>query len=131
MTTAKTLRELLEAREPWFVPACFDALSALLIRGAGFRFAFISGYGVSATQLAAPDVGLITGGEMARAVRCICSAVPGFPLVADGDHGYGGAMNVRRTIFEYARAGAAAIVIEDQRWLRIFGHGYKWISVRA
>jgi 2-methylisocitrate lyase-like PEP mutase family enzyme len=100
------LRNLLDRRETWFIPACFDAPSALLVRQAGFGFAFISGFGISATRLAQPDVGLITGGEMVDAVRSICGAVPDLPLVADADHGYTGPMNVRRTIFEYARAGA-------------------------
>lgn len=122
MSAAHTLRGLLDSGETWFIPACFDALSALLIRQAGCRFAFISGYGISATRLGEPDVGLITGGEMADTVRCICGAAPGFPLVADADHGYGDAMNVRRTIAEYARAGAAAIVIEDQVIPKRCGH---------
>lgn len=122
MTAAQVLREALRGSRTWFVPACFDALSAVLVRKAGFPFAFISGYGVSATRLGKPDVGLISAGEMTDAVRYMCSAVPGFPLIADGDHGYGGPMNVRRTIQDYARAGAAAIVIEDQVDPKRCGH---------
>lgn len=122
MSAAQTLREFLDSDGTWFIPACFDALSALLIQQARCPFAFVSGYGVSATRLGAPDVGLITGSEMAETVRYICNAVPGFPLIADADHGYGDAMNVRRTIAEYARAGAAAIVIEDQVIPKRCGH---------
>ena len=59
---------------------------------------------------------------MVDAVRSICSAVPDLPLVADADHGYGGPMNVRRTVSEYIRAGAAAITIEDQAHPKRCGH---------
>lgn len=122
MSAAQTLRKLLDSGETWFIPACFDALSALLVQQAGYSFAFISGYGISAARLGQPDVGLITGSEMADAVRYICGVAPEFPMVADGDHGYGDAMNVRRTLIDYARAGAAAIVIEDQVIPKRCGH---------
>jgi 2-methylisocitrate lyase-like PEP mutase family enzyme len=55
-------------------------------------------------------------------VRNTCAAVPGFPIIADGDTGYGNAMNVRRTVQEFARAGAACVLIEDQVWPKKCGH---------
>jgi 2-methylisocitrate lyase-like PEP mutase family enzyme len=85
-----------------------------MIRDAGFQTCFLSGYGVAATLLGMPDVGLATQTEMVECVRRICAAVPNFPVIADGDTGYGNPLNVRRTVAEYARAGAAGILIEDQ-----------------
>jgi len=106
----------------WFIPACFDALSGILAQQAGSPFAFISGYGIAATRLGRPDVGLVTATEMVDTIRYICGSLPGFPFVADGDTGYGTAMNVRRTVVDYARAGAAAIMIEDQVNPKRCGH---------
>jgi 2-methylisocitrate lyase-like PEP mutase family enzyme len=122
MTGGAELRALLDRDQTWFIPACFDALSALLVRQAGFDFGFISGYGIAATRLGLPDVGLATGSEMVDTIRTICGAVPGFPLIADGDQGYGTSMNVRRTTLEYARAGVAAIMLEDQISPKRCGH---------
>jgi 2-methylisocitrate lyase-like PEP mutase family enzyme len=122
MTSGAKLRALLERNGTWFIPACFDALSALLVRRAGFPFAFISGYGIAASRLGLPDVGLATGSEMTDTVRAICGAVADLPLIADGDQGYGTSMNVRRTTLDYARAGAAAIMLEDQVSPKRCGH---------
>jgi 2-methylisocitrate lyase-like PEP mutase family enzyme len=82
----------------------------------------VSGYGVSAARLAQPDVGLITGSEMLDTVRNVCTAVAHIPWIADGDEGYGNAMNVRRTVIDYARAGAAAVMLEDQVTPKRCGH---------
>jgi 2-methylisocitrate lyase-like PEP mutase family enzyme len=111
---ANKLRRLLAAPGSIVLPSCHDALSACLIRDAGFHTCFVSGYGVAATLLGMPDMGLTTQTEMAECVRRICAAVPELPVIADGDTGYGNALNVRRTVIEYARAGAAGILIEDQ-----------------
>ena len=75
----------------------------------------MSGYAVSATQLALPDAGLISYGEQINIGRSICEATRGKLLViGDGDTGFGGSGNLRRTIRGYASAGFAAISIEDQ-----------------
>ena len=111
---AKQLRELLAAPGSIALPACHDALSARLIAHCGFQLCFLSGYGVAATLLGVPDLGIATQTEMVDCTRRVCAAVPGLPVIADGDTGYGNAINVRRTVVEYARAGAAAILIEDQ-----------------
>lgn len=122
MTPAQILRELLAGPEPLYFPVCFDALSARLIRDAGFKLSFMSGFMVAATRLGMPDTGLITFTEMLDQMRNICNAVPGFPIIVDGDTGYGNAMNVRRTVIEHARAGAACVMIEDQVWPKRCGH---------
>jgi 2-methylisocitrate lyase-like PEP mutase family enzyme len=59
---------------------------------------------------------------MVETLRLICAANPDFPVVGDGDTGYGNAMNVRATVAGYARAGAAAIMIEDQLAPKKCGH---------
>ena len=70
---------------------------------------------MAAARLGMPDTGLISFSEMLDSLRN-CNAVPGFffPIVGDGDTGYGNAMNVRRTVIEFAKAGAACVMIEDQ-----------------
>ncbi|MFY9210585.1 MAG: isocitrate lyase/PEP mutase family protein [Aestuariivita sp.] len=120
-TPATRLRARLETGRLLVTPSCGDALSARLIEDAGFDAMFMSGFAVSAHRIGAPDAGLISYGEMRDAVRDIC-AVTRLPVLADGDTGYGNAMNVRRTVTGYARAGAAAVMIEDQVAPKRCGH---------
>ena len=97
------------------LPACHDAISAVLVERAGFKAAFMSGYAVSATQLALPDAGLISYGEQLAVGQKICDATSGkLCVIGDGDTGFGGSGNVRRTMRGYAAAGFAGISIEDQ-----------------
>lgn len=103
------------------MPCCFDALSATLIEQAGFTLTFMSGFAVAATRLGQPDTGLISYGEMAAQGRDICASV-NIPVIGDGDTGYGNAMNVKRTVAGYARAGFAGVMIEDQAWPKRCGH---------
>ncbi len=116
------LRRLLADGEMICFPTCFDALSARLTQQAGFPMSFMSGFAVAATRLGMPDTGLISFAEMLDQLRNICGAVPGYPIVGDGDTGYGNAVNVRRTIIEYAKAGAACVMIEDQISPKKCGH---------
>jgi 2-methylisocitrate lyase-like PEP mutase family enzyme len=108
------LRALLA--EPAFVvmPAVWDGLSAKLAAGAGFKTAFLSGSCVAASRLGGPDLDLISFGEMIDSFAMVRGAAPDSLVLADGDHGYGNAMNVQRTVRAYGRAGAAAILIEDK-----------------
>ncbi|MDX1593066.1 MAG: isocitrate lyase/PEP mutase family protein [Gammaproteobacteria bacterium] len=122
MTSAPDrLRALLAPPGLHVMPCCYDALSARLIEDAGFRLTFMSGFAVSATRLGAPDTGLISYGEMVDQGRRICEATR-LPVLGDGDTGYGNAMNVRRTVAGYARAGFAAVMIEDQVMPKRCGH---------
>jgi 2-methylisocitrate lyase-like PEP mutase family enzyme len=118
---ADALRRLLDADGVLPMPCCYDALSARLIEAAGFRLTFMSGFSVSATRLAQPDTGLISYGEMLDQGRQICGAVS-IPVIGDADTGYGNPMNVRRTVEGYARAGFAAVMIEDQLAPKRCGH---------
>lgn len=115
------LRQLLAMDQCHIMPCCFDGLSAKMIEQAGFALTFMSGFAVSAARLGLPDTGLISYGEMVDQGRNICSAVS-IPVLGDGDTGYGNAMNVRRTVNGYARAGFAAVMIEDQVSPKRCGH---------
>jgi 2-methylisocitrate lyase-like PEP mutase family enzyme len=114
MTHPERLRVLL--KEPGLVvmPAVWDGLSAKLTAAAGFKTAFLSGSCVAASRLGGPDLDLISFGEMFDSFTMVHAAAPDMLVLADGDHGYGNAMNVRRTVRAYGRAGAAAVLIEDK-----------------
>lgn len=117
----KRLREMFNKSGLLVVPGAHDALTAKLIEIVGFDVAFHTGYGTSATLLGAPDVGLVSFYEMVERVRYIAHAV-GIPIFADGDTGYGGIVNVQRTVREYIWAGASGMFIEDQVWPKRCGH---------
>ena len=110
MTPPDRLRALLA--EPGFVvmPAVWDGLSAKLAFAAGFKTAFLSGSCVAASRLGGPDLDLISFAEMFDSFNMVRGAAPDSLILADGDHGYGNAMNVQRTVRAYGRAGAAAIL---------------------
>ena len=122
MTPADKLRKLLTDPAIEVMPGCYDALSAKLVATAGYKVTFMSGFAVSAARLGLPDTGLISFAEMLDSVRSCVSGAGTIPLIADGDTGYGNALNVQRTVVEYARAGAAAVMIEDQVSPKKCGH---------
>jgi len=108
------LRALLAEPGLVVMPAVWDGLSAKLGAAAGFRTAFLSGSCVAASRLGGPDLDLISFGEMFDSFNMVHAAAPDMLILADGDHGYGNAMNVQRTVRAYGRAGAAAVLIEDK-----------------
>jgi 2-methylisocitrate lyase-like PEP mutase family enzyme len=116
------LRRRFADRDLVVAPCSFDALSARIIHQAGFPATFMSGFGVAAARYGVPDNGIIGYAEMVETLRLICAANPGLAVIGDGDTGYGNAMNVRATVTGYARAGAAAIMIEDQLAPKKCGH---------
>lgn len=116
----KKLRHML-ASETVVAPGAYDAWSAKLIEQAGFSAVYMSGYGVSASVLARPDIGLMTMTEMVVMARNIVNAVD-VPVIADADNGYGGSLNVIRTVMEFEAAGAAAVQLEDQVSPKRCGH---------
>lgn len=125
----KSLRSLLESPGLHQGPACFDALSAKLVESAAFQFCFTSGFSISAARLGLPDTGLMSYGEMLDQGSQITQAVS-IPVIGDGDNGYGNAMNVKRTVKGYIKAGFAGIIIEDQVSPKACGHtrGRKVVS---
>jgi len=121
MSQAKKLRKMLA--EPGIIraPGAYDAWSARLIEKAGFPAVYMTGYGLSASLIGRPDIGLLSLTEMAGEGKNIAAAVD-IPVIADADNGYGGLLNVVRTVQEYERAGLAAIQLEDQVMPKRCGH---------
>ncbi|HEU4689458.1 MAG TPA: isocitrate lyase/PEP mutase family protein [Vicinamibacterales bacterium] len=118
---ADRLRSLLARGTILIMPGCHDAMSVRLIEAAGFEIGFMSGFAVSADRLGMPDTGLISYAELVDQGQNICRAT-GIPLIGDGDTGFGSAQNIKRTVQGYARAGFAAIMLEDQVAPKRCGH---------
>ena len=121
MTAAQALRTLLAEDKCHIMPCCFDALSAKLVQQEGYALTFMSGFAASASRIGAPDLGLMSYGEVIDHARNITEAID-IPLMGDGDTGYGNAMNVRRTVAGFAKAGCASVMIEDQVAPKRCGH---------
>ncbi len=115
------LHRRLDAGPILVAPGAYDALTARLVEQAGFEAVYLSGAGLSYSLLGRRDIGLLTMSEMAERLAYVTAAV-GVPVIADADTGYGGDENVARTVRAYARAGAAALQIEDQEWPKRCGH---------
>lgn len=118
---AQTLRHLLARGEFILAPGIYDGISARVADGMGFPALYMTGYGATASMLGLPDAGLATYSDMVGRAEMICS-VTKTPLIADADTGYGGLLNVRRTVRGYEAAGVAAIQIEDQETPKKCGH---------
>ena len=115
------LRGLLSrSNQPLMMPGAFNALAGRAIVQAGFEGAYISG---AATSVSAgvPDVGILTMEHFCRVIREVHDAT-GLPIIADADTGFGESEMVRRTVVEYARAGAAGLHLEDQVFPKRCGH---------
>jgi len=116
-----SITALLASDAPLVLPGVWDAFSAKLAVEAGFHALFVSGYCLSATRLGEPDLGLLGQAEVVDAAARICAAVD-VPVIVDVDTGYGGALNVERTVQELIRVGAAGCFLEDQVWPKRCGH---------
>lgn len=102
-------------------PGVYDGISARLADQAGFPILYMTGAGTAASRIAEPDLGLTTATEMVENAKIIQAAV-NTPLIADADHGFGGVINVIRTVHQYEQAGVAGIHIEDQAFPKRCGH---------
>uniref|UniRef100_A0A6U7I060 Methylisocitrate lyase n=1 Tax=Haptolina brevifila TaxID=156173 RepID=A0A6U7I060_9EUKA len=118
---SKRLRELLAAPEIVVLPGAFDCFSARLIESEGFNACFVTGQGLSGSLIGRPDYGFLTASETLGAASRICSTVD-IPVIADLDTGFGGPLNVFRTVEEAAAAGVAGFILEDQEWPKKCGH---------
>lgn len=122
MTITRRLRGLISAGGlPLMMPGAPNALAARVVEEAGFDAVYVTGAGVTNSYLGAPDLGLITLGELVGHVNAMADAV-GIPVVVDGDTGFGNALNVQRTIKMVENAGAAGIQLEDQVSPKKCGH---------
>jgi 2-methylisocitrate lyase-like PEP mutase family enzyme len=117
----RRLRDLLAAPGILICPGIYDGFSARLVEQAGYKTAAISGAGVSETNLGWADVGIMGYEENVHASAALVACTT-IPLSADGDTGYGNAMNVYFTVRGFERAGLACLMIEDQVSPKRCGH---------
>lgn len=115
------LRRLLDDPRIAIAPGAADAMTARLIEEAGFGVVYVTGAGVANAQHGVPDIGLMGLEDVLRVVRAIVSVV-NVPVLVDADTGFGGSMNVARTVREIERAGAAGLQLEDQVMPKRCGH---------
>ena len=106
-------RELIENHEIIVAPGAYDVVSAQIIENAGFPMVYIGGLGNEASDLGAPDLGLTTSTEIVRRAGNVAQTVK-VPVVCDADTGFGGLLNVFRTIRMFESAGVSGVHIEDQ-----------------
>ena len=98
----------------------YDAMSIRIAEDLGFEVGMFGGSVASLAVLGDPDIALITLTELAEQMRRMSRAAA-LPVLVDADHGYGNALNVRRTVQELEAAGAAALTIEDTLLPQAFG----------
>ncbi len=116
-----TLKQKLAAGEFIAAPGVFDGVSVRLAEAMGFDALYMTGYGAVASHLGLPDAGLASYRDMVERVR-VFTGIARTPLIADGDTGYGGLLNVEHTVRGYEAAGAAGIQLEDQEFPKKCGH---------
>lgn len=117
----KILRERLQQPGLLSAPGVFDMVSLRLADTYGFDALYMTGFGAVASHMGLPDAGLATYSDMVGRVKAMASMAQ-TPLIADGDTGYGGLLNVAHTVRGYEAAGAAAIQLEDQEFPKKCGH---------
>jgi methylisocitrate lyase len=121
MEKTSLLKQYILSDDILVMPGAHDALCARIIEAASHQALTMGGYSISASLLGRPDVSLLTLTEMADCYRRVADLVD-IPLFVDGDTGFGGVLNVRRTVKEFERAGAAGMFIEDQVFPKRCGH---------
>jgi methylisocitrate lyase len=121
MSSGKKFREAVDQEKPLQVIGAINAYHALLASKTGFKALYLSGGGVAAGSLGIPDLGISTLEDVLIDIRRITD-VTDTPLLVDIDTGFGGALNISRTIKSTIKAGAAAVHIEDQVQAKRCGH---------
>ena len=116
----EAFRAILSGRDVIKPGSVYDPISARIAEDVGFELGLFGGSAASLTILGDPDLLLITLSELAEQVRRICRAGK-IPVLVDADHGYGNALNVRRTVQELETAGAAGLTIEDTLLPQAYG----------
>jgi 2-methylisocitrate lyase-like PEP mutase family enzyme len=114
------LRQLVTGGDVVVAPGVYDGLSARLAARAGFSAIYATGGGI-ARSMGYPDLGLLSPSEIVERLANIVEQA-GVPVIADADTGYGNALNVRRAVREFERAGVAAFHLEDQTFPKRCGH---------
>jgi 2,3-dimethylmalate lyase len=114
-------RSRLAKKELLVAPGVYDGISARIADQMGFEALYMTGYGTVASHLGLPDAGIASYTDMVGRVKVLTDAAR-TPLMADGDTGYGGLLNVQYTVRGYEAAGAVAIQLEDQEFPKKCGH---------
>ena len=116
-----TIRQLARTEKPLVLPGAHDALSALLIKEAGFKGFFIGGFQTAGARYGLPDIGLCQLGEFTAAFRDMINACD-LPVLVDADNGYGDVKNCVHLLHTYERLGVQALFMEDQVSPKRCGH---------
>lgn len=129
MKNSRKLKELIKSKQLVMVPGTYDAITALLVREAGFPAAYVTGSGVSLSLLGQPDLNTVSYLELKLRVENICSVLD-IPLIVDIDTGFGGPLNLIRLVKDFEQLDVAAVQIEDQSMPKRCGHelGRKLVS---
>jgi len=118
---ANSLKARLRQPGAVLAPGVYDALTALVAEQAGFEAVYLSGAAVSYSRFGRPDVGLTTASEAVEVLAQITDRIQ-TPVIADGDTGFGNALNTQRLVRDFERAGVAMIQLEDQTFPKRCGH---------
>ncbi|KAF5380430.1 hypothetical protein D9615_004669 [Tricholomella constricta] len=119
---ATRLRQMLARPGIVVAPGICDGISARCAIEAGFNCLYQSGAATTASRLGQPDLAIATLNDFVGAALMVCSLDPTMPVIADADTGFGGPAMIARTVTQYARAGVAALHIEDQVQTKRCGH---------
>jgi carboxyvinyl-carboxyphosphonate phosphorylmutase len=119
-TRREALRAILAGSQSLRPASVYDAISVRIAEDIGFEVGMFGGSAASLAVLGDPDIALITLSELAEQMRRMSRAAA-MPVLVDADHGYGNAMNVRRTVQELEMAGAAGLTIEDTQLPAAYG----------
>src|SRR5437870_13009490 len=111
----EVLRAILQGTTCIRPGSVYDATSIRIAEDLGFEVGMFGGSVASLAVLGDPDIALITLTELAEQMRRMSRAAP-LPVMVDADHGYGNALNVRRTVPELEAAGAGGLTIEGTLW---------------
>lgn len=121
MTRNQRFRALFTHKKPFVCMGAHDAITAMLAEQAGAPAIYVSGFVASGIIAGKPDVGLLSQTEMFEHIRRVCRATD-LPVFADADTGYGGMLDVQRTIELWEEAGASCLHLEDQALPKKCGH---------
>ncbi|MGR3804159.1 isocitrate lyase/PEP mutase family protein [Marinibacterium profundimaris] len=119
--TKPSLLQALRAGEFVVAPGVHDMIAASVFNTSKLKFAYASGYWMTASAYALPDAGIVTYTQMVDRVRTLCRHIDG-SVIADADTGFGGLLNVHHTVKGYEEAGVTGIQIEDQEFPKKCGH---------
>jgi len=121
MSRNQRFRALFQAGDPFVCMGAYDALTAKLAEAAGAKALFVSGFVACGVEAGEPDMGALSQRDMFEHIRRVCRATT-LPVFADADTGYGGMLDVQRTIRLWEEAGASCLHLEDQALPKKCGH---------